>query len=128
MAADLSTATIGIGAAAARHGVSVDTLRYYEKVGLLEPADRDAGGRRRYTEQSLAVVPVIRALREVGFGIAQIRDVVASKQGCAPAENVARLRSRLQALRDELAAKRVGLDRADELLTGWLAELDSTGY
>jgi len=40
-------AEVGIGAAAAQAGVSIETLRYYESAGLLPPIPRDAGGRRR---------------------------------------------------------------------------------
>lgn len=69
-----------IGDVARRVGVSVDTVRYYEREGLIPPADRDAGGRRIYDESILDAFVLIGALREVGFGIADVRRLTSLKQ------------------------------------------------
>ena len=45
-------------------GLSIDTLRYYEKIGLLDPVDRDAAGRRRFSDHHLEQLSVARCLRE----------------------------------------------------------------
>jgi DNA-binding transcriptional MerR regulator len=67
-----------ISEAAAACGVSADTLRYYEKEGLLlEPADRDAGGRRRYTSSDLAWISGLVMLRDTGMPIALMREMAA---------------------------------------------------
>jgi DNA-binding transcriptional MerR regulator len=42
-----------VGEAAERSGFSVDTLRYYERLGLVDGVERDGGGRRRYTTDDL---------------------------------------------------------------------------
>ena len=42
-----------IAQAAQRSGLSIDTLRYYERIGLVDPPARDSGGRRSYSEEDL---------------------------------------------------------------------------
>ena len=60
------------GQAAARTGFSLDTLRYYEKIGLLAPVGRTAGGRRQFTETDVLWLLLLRCLRETGMPIAQM--------------------------------------------------------
>ncbi|MGY5034153.1 MerR family transcriptional regulator [Streptomyces sp. 900116325] len=63
-----------IGEAAAVCGLSVDTLRYYEREGLtLHPAPRSSSGRRRYGTSDLAWLAGLVMLRETGMPIADIR-------------------------------------------------------
>lgn len=62
-----------IGQLAARSAVSADTLRYYEKIGLLPRAPRDTGGRRRYGDQDLARLRFIRRARSIDFSLTEIR-------------------------------------------------------
>jgi DNA-binding transcriptional MerR regulator len=67
-----SAALLSIGELAQRSGVTTSALRYYDQLGLLRPAERDAGGRRRYSESAVVEVGVIRFLGEVGFTLAEI--------------------------------------------------------
>ncbi|MET9344444.1 MULTISPECIES: MerR family transcriptional regulator [unclassified Nonomuraea] len=53
-------------------GFSLDTLRYYEKIGLLAPVDRNAAGQRRFSEDDLGWLGTIRCLRDTGMPIAQM--------------------------------------------------------
>jgi DNA-binding transcriptional MerR regulator len=53
-------------------GLSIDTLRYYEKIGLLDPVDRNAAGRRRFTDLHLEQLSVARCLRESGMPVADV--------------------------------------------------------
>ncbi|MFD0277300.1 MerR family transcriptional regulator [Kitasatospora sp. NPDC127111] len=53
-----------------RSGFSLDTLRYYEKIGLLDAVQRDGSGRRRFSEHDLAWLGMLRALRDTGMPIA----------------------------------------------------------
>lgn len=52
-----------IGALAKRSGLSVDTLRYYERIGLLPRAGRDAGGRRVYESADLPWIEFLQKLK-----------------------------------------------------------------
>jgi DNA-binding transcriptional MerR regulator len=60
-------------AASARSGFSLDTLRYYERIGLLYDIGRTAGGQRVFTEDDLDWLGVLRCLRETGMPIADMR-------------------------------------------------------
>ena len=52
-----------------RYGLSTDTLRYYERVGLIPPVPRSGGGARDYDPASLAWVELIKCMRSAGVGI-----------------------------------------------------------
>ncbi|MGW4943667.1 MerR family transcriptional regulator [Actinoplanes sp. NPDC004185] len=67
---------MGIRAVSQRTGLSMDTLRWYEKEGLLPPVGRDAEGRRRYDEASIGFLRLIQALRRTGMPVAEVRDFV----------------------------------------------------
>ena len=58
---------------AARTGVSIDTLRYYEREGLLTDIARATSGHRRYRHDDVLWVEVLRCLRETGMTIDQLR-------------------------------------------------------
>lgn len=53
-----------------RSGFSLDTLRYYERIGLLDGIDRTSGGQRVFTDDDLAWLEVLRCLRDTGMPIA----------------------------------------------------------
>ncbi|GAB4066109.1 MerR family transcriptional regulator [Angustibacter speluncae] len=59
--------------AAERSGFSIDTLRYYEREGILPAVDRTTGGQRRYTDDDLGRLAFLRCLRDTGMPIAQLR-------------------------------------------------------
>lgn len=58
---------------ARRASVSVRTLRWYDRQGLLKPTSRSLANHRRYTDDDLAVLQQILALKFLGFSLAQIR-------------------------------------------------------
>ena len=73
-----------IGEVAARAGVSVRTLRYYEELGLLAPSAHTAGGARRYAEEDVARLLRIRELQELlGFDLGEIGDVLRAEDELA---------------------------------------------
>ncbi|MCE7080195.1 MerR family transcriptional regulator [Streptomyces sp. ST2-7A] len=59
--------------AAERSGFSLDTLRYYERIGLLPPITRTSTGHRRFSERDLEWLGMLRCLRDTGMSIAQLR-------------------------------------------------------
>lgn len=61
------------GEVAARSGFSLDTLRYYERIGLLDRLERSPSGHRRFGEEDLEWLEVLRCLRDTGMPIAQMR-------------------------------------------------------
>ena len=69
--------SIGIGALAKRAGVGIDTVRYYERTGLLEPSARLASGYRRYSDAEVSRLRFIRKAQTLGFSLKEIRDLLA---------------------------------------------------
>ena len=59
--------------AAEQSGFSLDTLRYYERIGLLDGIDRAPSGHRRFDGEDLEWLGVLRCLRDTGMPIAQMR-------------------------------------------------------
>ena len=60
------------GEVAERTGFSLDTLRYYERIGLLHEIDRTPGEQRRFSEHDVLWLLMFRCLRESGMPIAQM--------------------------------------------------------
>ncbi|MCT2583307.1 MerR family transcriptional regulator [Actinophytocola gossypii] len=60
------------GQVAERTGFSLDTLRYYERIGLLDGIERNSGGQRVFTEDDLGWLRILRCLRETGMPIARM--------------------------------------------------------
>ncbi|MDD3765444.1 MAG: heavy metal-responsive transcriptional regulator [Pseudomonadota bacterium] len=63
---------MAIGDVARRTGLSVDTLRYYERIGLLQRVGRDSGGRRRYGDDELARLRFIQRAQRMNFRLDEI--------------------------------------------------------
>ncbi len=59
--------------ASERTGLSLDTLRYYERLGLFGPVERTPGGQRIYTEHDVAWVGLLVCLRNAGLGITDLQ-------------------------------------------------------
>ncbi len=76
-----NTQHFGIGALSTRTGVNIETIRYYEREGLLPHPPRTAGGHRSYSEDHLKRLTFIRRSRELGFSIADIRGLLALVDG-----------------------------------------------
>jgi DNA-binding transcriptional MerR regulator len=70
-------ATLPIGELARRAGTAPSALRYYERIGLLPPAER-AGGKRRYVPASAERVALVRLYQDAGFTLNEIRQLVAA--------------------------------------------------
>ena len=117
---------LGIGAAAARAGVSERALRYYQQLGLIVPSCTTPGGLRRYSEENLARVARIRELQTVlGLDLDEIAIVLRNEDRLAQIRRAytdertsddERLRlireclTLLQGLRTTVEGKRVALE------------------
>lgn len=58
------------------HGVSTDTVRYYEKQGILSAPPRQDNGYRRYTPDHAAVLRFVRSAQALGFSLVEIRGIL----------------------------------------------------
>jgi DNA-binding transcriptional MerR regulator len=72
--ATISKTEMSIAEAAAEAGLSVHTLRYYERAGLLAPIERNGSGHRRYTPEDVEWIVVCTKLRATGMPIRRIRE------------------------------------------------------
>ena len=109
-------AHLSIGALARATNTKVETIRWYERVGLLPPPSRTEGNYRAYGEAELNRLSFIRRARDLGFSIEQVRDLLALSdrrdQSCATVDELTRAHlaeverkiADLEALRRELSA------------------------
>ena len=67
-----------IGAASRLSGVNIETIRYYEKRGLVNEPDRTASGRRLYIDEMIAELRLVRRCGVMGFSMDDIEDILAS--------------------------------------------------
>jgi DNA-binding transcriptional MerR regulator len=117
------------GGVAARCGVSPDTLRHYERLGLIPPPERSAAGYRLYPAEVCDRVRVVRAALSVGFTLAELAAIVRMRaRGEAPCRSV---RSMAAAKLEGLETRLAELDRLRErlrsLLSDWDARLTDAG-
>ena len=66
------------GQVAEAAGVNLQTLRYYERRGLLEPSERTLGGHRVYSPEAVTRLRVIKAAQRVGFTLAEVAELLAA--------------------------------------------------
>ncbi len=97
-----------IGEAARRSGVSIETIRYYEREGIIAAPRRSTNGRRVFSEAEISALRFIRRCRDLGFSI---RDALALRRlasdpaaGCEKVQDLgqrhlADIRSRIASLR-----------------------------
>ncbi|HWM72869.1 MAG TPA: MerR family transcriptional regulator [Nocardioides sp.] len=99
---------VGIRTASDRTGLTPDTLRWYEREGLLPAPPRGADGRRVYDERLLAFVRLVVALRRTGMSVADVRDFVEmAREGAA---SHGRRVALLEEQRDSILEQRRRLD------------------
>ena len=70
------TEGLRVGEVAAAAGVNVQTLRYYERRGLLDRPDRTLGGHRLYPAETITLLRVIKAAQRLGFTLAEVSDLL----------------------------------------------------
>lgn len=102
-----------------KYGLSPDTLRYYERIGLIPPVPRTKSGIRDYDEESCNWIELMKCMRAAGVQIeALVQYVALVRQGD---ETLEARRELLARQRDQLAARMAdmqrSLDRLDEKLS-----------
>ena len=105
---------IAIGKLAEIASTKVQTIRYYEEIGLIQPFSRTEGGHRLYGPEDASRLKFIRHSRELGFGIEEIRGLLDlsdhPETSCSAADAIARAQleqveirlEKLKTLRKEL--------------------------
>ncbi|TQN32493.1 DNA-binding transcriptional MerR regulator [Haloactinospora alba] len=105
MKAEQAEELLSVARLAARVGVRPDTVRYYERVGLLPAPPRTSGDHRRYGTAAVDRLRFIRGTQMLGLRLSEIRELLAVRDTgvcpCEPAEDL--LRRRLDELDAEMA-------------------------
>ena len=70
-----------IGHAAKAAGVNIETLKYYERRGLLPEPPRSSGNYRLYPDESVRIVRFVKRAQELGFTLNEIRELLALRDG-----------------------------------------------
>ena len=109
-----------IGEVAARAGVSVDTLRYYERLKLLPRAQRSAGGFRLFGPESVERVQFIKHAQELGLTLDEIKGLLAT----GGAEECRRVRDLLSRKIEELDTRMDSMKKFRRVLARHLSECD----
>lgn len=111
---------LSIGELADRTGVAVTALRYYDDLGLVRPAER-VSGQRRYGEDAARAVGMVLLLRDVGFSLAEVRQLVGAggtRAAAGWADLVERKLDELAAQAQRLAVARAALEHARDCPAG----------
>jgi DNA-binding transcriptional MerR regulator len=127
---------------AAETGVSSDTVRYYERIGLLQPPGRTSAGYRQYDGSAVDRIRFIRGVQRLGLTLEEIGELLTVRDTgecpCGPAETLLRQHissidaetARLDALRAELtrmADRLPGPDCAEPTPGSWCPPQDQEG-
>ncbi len=67
---------VNIGTVAERSGVPPKSIRYYESIGLIQPAERRPNGYRSYSALDARTLAFIRRARSLGFSVEEVRDLL----------------------------------------------------
>ena len=102
-----------IGEVAQRAGVSVDTIRYYEKRKLLPPSPRSEGGFRLFAVETIERVRFIKQAQEMGFSLDEIRTLLTGGGSGACGQ----MRDLLHAKLEEIGLRMKGLRTFKRTLT-----------
>ncbi len=110
-----------IGEVAKRSGVAVETLRFYESRGLIEPAGRTQSGYRFYDESVFERLAFIKKSQAVGFTLDQVAwIIVEAREGRRPCHEVRRMaRERLEELDRKLAELRQFRRELKQTVEAW---------
>jgi MerR family mercuric resistance operon transcriptional regulator len=110
-----------IGKLAAAAGVGVETVRYYQRRGLLAEPGRPQGGVRRYGSGEIARLAFIRRAQQVGFTLDEVRELVriSDTPNCRGARTIAV--KKLEAVQSRLQ----DLERVRDALSNLIAQCDA---
>jgi len=110
------------GQLAQRVGVNLETLRFYEKEGLLAPASRTASGYRQFAESAIDRLEFVRRAKALGFSLTEIRELLVLQEGNT--QICFEVRDRLQSKLVVLLAKKAELESLEAQLRSALRKCD----
>ena len=117
----MSDKIMTIGQVAARADVHVETIRYYQRLGLVGEPPRPLGGIRHYDEKTVARLRFIKRAQHLGFTLDEVRNLLALEDGQSCRETRALAEKKLGVIESRMA----DLRRMQKLLKALIAECDS---
>lgn len=102
-----------VGEVAKKMGVTVRTLQYYDKEGLLSPSAESEGGRRLYTDKDLVTLHQILSLKSLGFSLDDIKERLFSLE--TPADVAKALAEQADTLRQKIEQLKTSLSSIEQL-------------
>jgi MerR family mercuric resistance operon transcriptional regulator len=114
-----------IGQVARRAGVGVETVRFYERQGLLAEPARRASGYRQYDEGAVARLRFIKRAKELGFTLKEIAELLALRLD--PDTTCVEIRARAQAKLGDIEARIRDLEKIRQALLGLTASCPGSG-
>lgn len=116
---------LNIGQVAKRTGVTVETVRFYEKQGLIAAPQRSDAGYRQYTAETVKRVRFIQRAKEVGFTLKDIGELLALRQ--TPSTSCADIKLRATQKIEEVDQKIRDLNRIRDALGRMIIKCSGSG-
>lgn len=111
-----------IGALSQRTGCNIETIRYYERIGMIPKPPRTQGGHRLYAQEHLKRLVFIRRSRELGFSLEQIRELLRFADGGR--YTCSQVRAITVEHLDEVRARMKDLKRLEKVLNTMASQCD----
>ena len=114
------SSTLTIGGVAGEAGINVETIRFYQRLGLLDEPAKPSGGVRRYGVEFVARLRFIKRAKQLGFSLAEVQRllVLEDPQSCGKARSLAA--EKLALVENRIA----DLERMRSVLTDLVARCD----
>ena len=122
---DTRTAGLTIGRVAHSAGLAIDTVRYYEREGLLEKPARTASGYRHYRPDVVARLRFIRQAKELGFSLREIKELLTLRVGAG--KSCSEVKARAERKITDVDRRITQLKRVRQALSKLAAECSGRG-
>lgn len=117
--------TLSIGQIAKRANVGVETVRFYERQGLLDEPQRRVSGYRQYDDEAVAVLRFIRRAKQLGFTLKEIKGLLSLRLDRTATR--ADVRQQAQAKLADIEAKLADLQRMQQALAKLVTQCHGDG-
>lgn len=119
----MANQAVTIGALARQAGVNVETIRYYQRRGLLPEPRKPVGGVRHYSESDVARIHFIKSAQRLGFTLEEVGLLLRLEDGarCAEAQEIAELKLA------DVRARLTDLQRIEAALSGLVKKCQAGG-
>lgn len=117
--------TLSIGQVADEAGVGVETVRFYQRQGLVEEPPRQGTRHRRYPPEAVARIRFIRGAQNLGFSLREIEDLLQLR--LAPGASKAEVKARAEAKVAEIEEKARDLQRMRDTLLKLIGACEGMG-